>query len=232
MEAASARHKEAPPRASDAALTPWERFGGALFRARSATPVVLLLVVLLWPTAGGVGLRRLAASGALIVLGEGLRLWGVGVAGKLTRTRGANVKELVTSGPFAIVRNPLYVANFGVAYGLVVLSKVGWLQWAFPPLFAVQYAAIVAWEERILAAAFGDAYERYRRTVRRWVPSRPRLGEADGRAWAGRIAWRSERDTLLGLAALAAVLIAKHLVFHADLALWWDRAGKLIGIGQ
>jgi protein-S-isoprenylcysteine O-methyltransferase Ste14 len=232
MKAANARNRAIPPRASDAAATPWERFGGALFRARSATPIALLLVVLLWPTPGGVGFRRLAASGALMVAGEALRLWAVGVAGKLTRTRGANVKALVTSGPFALVRNPLYAANFAIAYGLVTLSKVGWLLWVFPPLFAVQYAAIVAWEERILAAAFGDAYERYRRRVRRWVPSRPRRGEAGGHAWDGRIAWRSERDTLWGLAAVVGVLVTKHLVFHDDLARWWSLAGRVIGIGR
>lgn len=232
MEAANARKKAVPPRASDAALMPWERFGGALFRARSATPVALLLIVLLWPTAGGNGVRRLAASGALIVTGEALRLWAVGVAGKLTRTRGGNVKALVTSGPFALVRNPLYVANFAIAYGLVTLSKVGWLLWVFPPLFAVQYTAIVAWEERILAAAFGDAYECYRRRVGRWTPSLVPYDETGGHAWVGRIAWRSERDTLCGLAAIVAVLITKHLVFHADLARWWGIAGRVIGIGR
>lgn len=232
MEAANARNTPDPPRANDAAMTRWERFGGALFRARSATPVAVLLIVLLWPTPGGIGLGRLAASGALIAAGEALRLWAVGVAGKLTRTRGGNVKTLVASGPFALVRNPLYVANFAIAYGLVTLSRVGWLLWVFPPLFAVQYAAIVAWEERVLAAAFGPAYDRYRRGVRRWVPSRPRRGEAGGHAWAGRIAWRSERDTLCGLAAVVGVLVVKHLVLHDDLARWWGLAGRVIGVGH
>lgn len=231
MEAGNAR-KKAPPRANDAALTPWERFGGAVFRARSVTPIALLLVVLLWPATGGLGPRRLAASGVLILASEALRLWAVGVAGKLTRTRGGNVKALVTSGPFALLRNPLYVANFGIAYGLVALSKVGWLLWAFPPLFAVQYAAIVAWEERILAAAFGDAYERYRRRVRRWMPSRPESNGAGGHAWVGRIAWRSERDTLWGLAAVVGILVAKHLVFHADLARLWGCVGQWLRLGQ
>ena len=154
------------------------------------------------------------------------------MAGKLTRTRGGNVKTLVTSGPFALVRNPLYLANFAIAYGLVVLSKIGWLLWAFPPLFALQYAAIVAWEERILAAAFGDAYERYRRRVRRWVPSGPQRGEVGERAWAARIAWRSERDTLAGLAAVVVVLVAKHLVLHDGLARLWGSMGQWLRLGQ
>jgi protein-S-isoprenylcysteine O-methyltransferase Ste14 len=231
MEGTNIRHGGSPPRAGEA-LTRWERFGGSLFKARSATPVALLLAVLLWPTAGGVGVRRLVASGALIASGEALRLWAVGVAGKLTRTRGGNVKALVTSGPFALVRNPLYVANFAIAYGVVTLAKVDWLLWAFPPLFAVQYAAIVAWEERVLATAFGDTYDEYRRRVKRWVPSRPRAVAGGGRAWAGRIAWQSERDTLTGLAALVVVLVAKHLVFHADLARLWEGAGRWLGLGQ
>jgi protein-S-isoprenylcysteine O-methyltransferase Ste14 len=202
-------------------MTPWERSGGALFRARSVTPVGLLAVALLWPTPGGLSWPLSCSAAALIVAGEALRLWAVGVAGKLTRTRGANVRTLVTAGPFAVVRNPLYLGNFAVAYGVVVLSKVTWLLWAFPVLFGLQYAAIVAWEERVLSAAFGDAYDRYRRAVPRWLPA---VRKAAGPGpWESRIAWRSERDTTWGLLAVAAVLVVKHLWLHGAVAGLWAR---------
>lgn len=180
----------------------------------------VLAVALLWPTAGGLPWPVLAASASLVVAGEALRLWAVGVAGKLTRTRGANVKTLVTGGPFAIVRNPLYLGNFAAAYGVVVLSKVEWLLWAFPPLFALQYAAIVAWEERVLSTAFGETYDRYRAAVPRWLPSF--RGAAGGGQWESRIAWRSERDTIIGLLALVLFLIVKHIGFHGAVANLWE----------
>jgi len=201
-------------------MTLWERFGGALFRARSVTPVGALAVALLWPTGGGIPWPVATTALVLIVAGEALRLWAVGVAGKLTRTRGANVKALVTAGPFALVRNPLYIGNLAVAYGVVVLSKVAWLLWAFPLLFALQYAAVVAWEERVLSRAFGEAYDRYRGAVPRWLPA---FGRAAGRGpWEGRIAWQSERDTISGLCAVVAVLVVKHLWFHGAVVGLWD----------
>jgi protein-S-isoprenylcysteine O-methyltransferase Ste14 len=220
-EAVSARAGSGAP-----AATRWERVGGALFRARSVTPVGVLGVALLWPTQGGLHWPLLSTAAALVVAGEALRLWAVGVAGKLTRTRGANVRELVTAGPFAIVRNPLYIGNFAVACGVVVLSKVEWLLWAFPPLFALQYAAIVAWEERVLSTAFGETYARYRAVVPRWLPSL--RGAAGAGPWKGRIAWQSERDTLLGLLALVLFLIVKHVGFHGAVANLWRTVAEAV----
>lgn len=203
-------------------LNAWDRLGGLLFRARGVTPVVLVLVVVLWPTTGGLSLERGAVALALVAGGEWYRMRAVGVAGKCTRTRGSNVKELVTSGPFARVRNPLYIGNFVLTYGLVVLSKVDWLLWAFPLAFFFQYAAIVAWEESVLAETFGEEYERYTREVPAWLPSTKAYSHPSGHVYRGGIAWRSERDSLRAVVALAAVLVLKHFVFH-------DAVSRLIG---
>jgi len=231
MDALNARSTPAPLSPSGATAR-WERIGGAFFRARSVTPIGILAAALLWPTPGGLTAARLAGAAALLVAGEALRLWAVGVAGKLTRTRGSNVKGLVTSGPFGFVRNPLYLGNFAIAGGVAVLSKVGWLLWAMPLLFALQYAAIVAWEERVLAQAFGEAYDDYRRGVRRWVPSPRRYRGAAGPAWAAGIAWRSERDTLVGLAAVVALLVVKHLAAHGSIAAFWLGAARALGMAR
>jgi protein-S-isoprenylcysteine O-methyltransferase Ste14 len=188
------------------------RLGEKLFRSRSATPIALVAVVLAWPTPGGLTAGRLAIAIALIAAGETYRFLAVGVAGKCTRTRGANVKELVTAGPFARMRNPLYVGNFVLTYGLVVLSKVEWLLWAFPAVFFAQYLLIVAWEEHVLTARFGEEYRRYRARVPAWWPAaRPYPG--GGHAFRRDVAMRSERDSLRAIVVLSALLIAKHVWF-------------------
>jgi protein-S-isoprenylcysteine O-methyltransferase Ste14 len=199
--------------------TAWERLGGALFRARSVTPVVLIAIVVLWPTSPGMTVTRAAVAMALVVLGELYRLRAVGVAGKSTRTRGSKVKELVTSGPFARVRNPLYIGNFVLTYGLVVLSKVDWLLWAFPLAFFFQYAAIVAWEESVLRRTFGAEYEHYRGEVRAWIPSLRRYSRPSGHSFRREIALRSERDSLRAIAVLGALLVLKHLLLR-DVVSW------------
>lgn len=219
---------EAPER--ERAMTRWERLGGAFFRARSATPIALILVAVLWPTSGGLTPGRALLAAALVAAGEACRVRAVGVAGKCTRTRGANVRELVTSGPFAHVRNPLYVGNFLLAYGLVVLSKVGWLLWAFPAAFFLQYAAVVAWEERTLAGTFGAAYERYRAQVPAWIPSPRRYPGAVPHAFRSETAWRSERDSLRAIAILALALVLKHLFLHEQLAALVNGVARAIGM--
>jgi protein-S-isoprenylcysteine O-methyltransferase Ste14 len=82
-------------------------------------------------------------------------------------------RRVVARGPYRWVRNPIYLAAL-----LVVLGEA-WL-FASPRLLA--YAAVMAacfhlfvtgYEERRLRARFGEPYDAYRRTVRRWIPRPP-----------------------------------------------------------
>jgi len=210
-----------------AGMTGWEAFGGALFRARGVTPLALVLLIFLWPTPAGLPLSVLAASLAFIGAGEAIRIHAVGYAGKRTRTRGTKVKELVTAGPFARVRNPLYIGNFALALGLIMLSRVEWLIAVFPVLFFLQYAAIVAWEERILTNQFGDDYRDYVSRVPRWLPRTIPAEPESSHTFSGRVAWESEQDSLRALVVIFAVLVLKHLVWSSAFA--WP-ARQLIGM--
>ena len=92
-----------------------------LFRYRSYTPIPFLVLMVLFaaPTATSL------ATGILVVgAGEFLRLWGVAIAGSETRTTGAvGGTYLITRGPFAYVRNPLYVGNMLLYVGIGVMSN-------------------------------------------------------------------------------------------------------------
>jgi len=78
--------------------------------------------------------------------------------------------RLVTDGVYRVSRNPMYLA--------MLLGLVAWGLWLgrapallLGPAFFVAYLnrRQILPEERALAAAFGEEYERYRRTVRRWL---------------------------------------------------------------
>jgi len=100
------------------------RVGAVLFRNRSWLPVPFLLVALLAPANPSATLWLVGA--VLIVLGEWIRLAGVAAAGTVTRRRSRDVQRLVTYGIFRWVRNPLYVGNFLIWMGFVVISGVIW----------------------------------------------------------------------------------------------------------
>ena len=71
-------------------------------------------------------------------------------------------------------------------------------------LLAIEYHAIVRWEEQLLEARLGDDYRAYAARVPRWFPKR-RRGERGLRRGHAAFSWRetffSERGTLIAIAA-------------------------------
>jgi len=76
---------------------------------------------------------------------------------------------LVTDGPFAFSRNPIYL---GAAVGLlgifVVLGSLSPLA-VIPAFVYIIRTRFIAVEERMLEDAFGDDYRDYMKRVRRWI---------------------------------------------------------------
>jgi protein-S-isoprenylcysteine O-methyltransferase Ste14 len=181
------------------------RVGAVLFRNRSWLPVPFLLVALLAP--GEATTVNWAIGAVLIVLGEWVRLAGVAAAGTTTRRRSRNVQRLVTYGIFGWVRNPLYVGNFFIWMGFVVISGVLWFLPVAILIFGAEYTLIVAYEEGVLESIFGQEYLDYKRSTPRWIPRPPAVRESGPHDW--REAWRSEVSTFLQYAALIVVFIIK-----------------------
>jgi len=77
--------------------------------------------------------------------------------------------HLLTSGPYARMRHPLYTAMFGWSCSLALLSA----NWIFVLIAALTAAAII-WrvpkEERMMLEAFGEAYQNYMLRTGRFVP--------------------------------------------------------------
>jgi protein-S-isoprenylcysteine O-methyltransferase Ste14 len=193
--------------------------GGWLFRRRTIIPLPLALAVLLTPNHVARGPILVAAGLALVVLGEGLRLWGVHHIGVISRTRSDRLGPLVASGPFALVRNPLYLGNIALWVGFAVTAGLVWLAPVFVAVLAFEYHAIVRWEERLLDQRLGESYRLYAVQVPRWVPRLPdrrgvRAEPRNTAASAGpAFSWGdtaySERGTLIAIAVGFVLLWAK-----------------------
>jgi protein-S-isoprenylcysteine O-methyltransferase Ste14 len=140
------------------------------FKYRSYTPVPFVIIMLFYNNSNIWGL----ITGIIIAcLGEFIRLWGVSWAGSETRTTG-NVggTNLVINGPFAHVRNPLYLGNIMMYTGIGIMSFAlfPWLQIAGLIFFSLQYYMIIKEEEGYLRRTFGKQYENYCLHVRRFIP--------------------------------------------------------------
>ena len=145
-------------------------------------------------------------------LGEGLRSWGVAYAGSLTRVTGSvGAPSVMMAGPYAHLRNPLYVGNILLYVGVALASNAlsPWLPLAAVVVFGVQYAIIVSLEEEFLEKEFGTGYLEYKKNVPGFVPrvSAYRTGAQSGQSPNWREALQSETRTLQAIALVYAVLI-------------------------
>ena len=169
-----------------------------------------------------------------LLLGEGLRLWGVAMVGKESRTRGSGVGRLATSGPYRYVRNPLYLGNFFLTLGATFISELLWFIPVVVGFFVVQYVPIVFWEENILAERFGAAYADYCRRVPRWIPrwqtQKLEVAPVFRADYQWRGAFRSERSTFGTLAALLLVMLVKENIRHVPKYLHKHASGISIGM--
>ena len=136
------------------------KVGNFFFKIRSFTPIPFIFALLYfaeprwWTVAIGV---------LCIAIGEFLRMWAVGYAGASTRARTLGAaRDLVTTGPYSYVRNPLYLGNFLLSFGVCLVANVYWLIAVLVIGYFCQYLPIIALEEAYLLESCGQIYQTYR----------------------------------------------------------------------
>lgn len=188
-------------------------------------PVPFFLAILFVRIGEAPASVSLLASGvAIIALGEGTRLWGVHHIGAISRTRTDRLGPLVDEGPFALVRNPLYLGNIALWVGFALLARLVWMAPLLAVVLGLEYHAIVKWEEGLLASRLGDAYRDYMTRVPRWIPALRHTGHGGHGGTTAHDAlsasslvkcfsWRqtffSERGTLIAIAVGCGLLWLK-----------------------
>ena len=192
-------------------------WGKWLFRVRSYTPIPLFLImffcrwgelendILVWPL-----------SLLLVVMGETLRLWALRYIGKFSRTTKKKGRLLITDGPYAFIRNPLYSGNLLILLGFTVASELIWFIPIVMALFCFQYHCIVRWEEQVLREHFPQDAEYYFQSVPRWLPRWQIIWNNLQISPASRYSWTNvlhrEKSTLQFIAVMSTFLIVKELL--------------------
>jgi len=147
-----------------------KNISSALFKYRSYTPIPFLVLMLIFQNSN---IRTLIIGFAVSLIGELIRFWGVSWTGSETRTTGtAGGTFLIISGPFAYVRNPLYIGNILIYLGLGIMSFAlfPYLQMAALIFFFWQYYLIVKEEENYLIKRFPEEFKEYLKNVPSFFP--------------------------------------------------------------
>jgi protein-S-isoprenylcysteine O-methyltransferase Ste14 len=178
------------------------------FKYRSYTPLPFIVVMLIYENAN---IWSLIGGFILAVIGESIRLWGVSWAGSETRTTDKpGGSYLIISGPFAHLRNPLYLGNIIIyaAIGIMSFAIFPYLQIFALAFFFVQYYFIIKSEEEFLIKEYGNQYKEYSVNVRRFIPRItpyrvPGLKQPSFKIKAG---FRSERRTLQAISIITVTI--------------------------
>jgi len=109
----------------------------------------------------------------LIVLAAFGRIW------SSLYISGYKEDRVVAEGPYAIVRNPLYVFSFIGALGLGMVTQHIAILTLIALAFLLYYPLVVQGEERILEQKFGPIFLAYKQRVPRFLPRRFPLVEPD-----------------------------------------------------
>ncbi len=176
-----------------------KKFAELVARTR-VTAGFLVVAAFLWlarPTPAS-----LLIGGGVALLGVAVRAW---AAGHLRKNQ-----QLATSGPYAHVRNPLYVGTLltGVGFALAGANLV--IGAALVGFFVLFYLPVVEEEESHLAKIL-PGYDEYRRRVPRLAPTlRPRY--SGGAPFSAELYRRNrEYQALIGYGAVMALLAVRLL---------------------
>ena len=106
--------------------------------------------------------------------GAGWTLVGAGVAISASAVRAASEVDLerpstlISSGPYAISRNPMYVGWTLLYLGVALITRNAWMVASLPAVAGLTHRDVLR-EELTLEGAFGEDYTRYRKLVRRYL---------------------------------------------------------------
>lgn len=104
-----------------------------------------------------------SAGIGFIILGLIIRLWANGYAIK--------THKITTSGPYSVVRNPLYLGTMLIAAGFMIMLNTSYAGFCFMIIMAAVYYRTIRNEERALTEKHGKIYLNYKSKVPMIVPT-------------------------------------------------------------
>jgi len=182
-------------------------FGKILFEKRGYVPIPFFIIAVIFANPR----EDLMTFGAILMIGgELLRLTAASYLGIASRSPKIETTKLVTNGPFAYVRNPIYFGNLLLYMGASIFAGalLPYLLYLTIVFFTIFYSIVVKYEESFLNDVFGTGYESYLINVPRFFPrlsAYPERGNTKPNYSIGFDAEKSTFITIIGFIALVLI---------------------------
>jgi protein-S-isoprenylcysteine O-methyltransferase Ste14 len=139
-------------------------------RYHEASRQLLAFVLIAWFAIVGIAMPlSLIVGGVVVLIGTAARVYASGYILKN--------KQLATSGPYGLVRHPLYTGNILIIIGFSICSAVWWTALVALFFFWFYYPTAIEYEDRKLRGIFGERWEAWATKVPALMP---RLAGAAG----------------------------------------------------
>jgi len=162
---------------------PWTRYGNVGPDTTAWLALATTLAGHQWLTVNQAALAVTWAAIVFAFAGAALRIWGTAYLGSaVVHSAQMQAGQVMASGPYRFVRNPLYLGTWFFSLGVsILMPPSGAIFFLVATVFF--YIRLILGEEEYLAAQIGEPYLEYRRRVPRILPSlRPRLAASGLRA--------------------------------------------------
>jgi protein-S-isoprenylcysteine O-methyltransferase Ste14 len=157
----------------------------------------LLLVIFAKPSKPGMMIGII-----LIVIGEGIRIW---AAGHLQKN-----EALTVTGPYAYVKNPLYIGSILISTGFCILADNIYLLAASTFMFCFHY---IPYKKKVegdrLKKIFGSQFEDYDQKVPDYIPRRMPYSSQKSRWRFGNFIENSEEGILMIIIAGILLILSR-----------------------
>jgi protein-S-isoprenylcysteine O-methyltransferase Ste14 len=152
----------------------------------------------------------------IILVGAFIRLWATKHIGRRMPWMKKKGKELIKTGPYAIVRNPLYIGNIIIATGLSIFSELIWIVPLIILYLFILYHFVALSEEKKLLKRWGTEYSTYLSEVPRWIPNLKGLNLAKSGGFKWWDAIRAEIPSAYVCLLAIFIFLIKELLSHVD----------------
>ena len=107
--------------------------------------------------------------------------------------------KLTNTGPYRLIRNPIYIGNTLICVGVIIASEMLWMIPIELLVCCLVFSLTVAHEERVLTEKYGDEYITFMQQIPRWIPRLSSLSKIEWSPAFLRESMRAEAYNLLFL---------------------------------